>query len=193
MIKQFYYLLIITGIALGCNNTSAPQVKNETAEAAEKKSFFRVSTYIKGQLYDVKQLGITPIKYITTNDKTDSAMLPLSEIDAYAKEFLQPEIDSTNLTDSYTESKFLDRTINAFTFTYEPVNPSNDSLPLQHWDVYVEPETGKVKRIYIVKKMGDKILQLTWLHNQWFKTTTIVTKPDGSTAIEKEEKISWSY
>jgi hypothetical protein len=142
----------------------------------------------------MKQKGAAPLKYTTVKDKTDSVIIKLDEVDTYTAPFVQPEIDSANLINLYNESKFLDQTINAFTFTYEPINPANDTLILRHWDVYIDPETGKVKRIYMVKKTADnKTLQLTWLHNQWFKTVTIANNTDGSTLIEKEEKISWSY
>ena len=46
----------------------------------------------------------------------------------------------------------MDKTVDAFTFTYEPSGPVPDSLQLQRWDVYVEPESGKVKRVFMVKK-----------------------------------------
>jgi len=110
------------------------------------------------------------------------------------KEFLQPEIDSANLVPFFTETKFLDQTINAFTFTYDPKIQLPDSVNLKHWDVYIDPETSKVKRVYIIKRSGEnKILQLTWQSNEWCKTTTIITTPDGISKIEKEEKISWDY
>jgi hypothetical protein len=39
----------------------------------------------------------------------------------------------------------------------------------------------------------DKTLQLTWQAGKWCKTTTIFTKPDGSTGVEKEETILWDF
>jgi hypothetical protein len=46
----------------------------------------------------------------------------------------------------------------------------------------------------MTKKSADnKTLQLTWEHNQSSKITTISNKPDGSSTIEKEEKIFWDH
>lgn len=177
-----------------CGNNNSDAAKNITEAAPKKENFFPVTNYLKGQLYDIKQRGISPFKYTTINGRTDSVIIKLEETDAYAKEFLEPVIDTANLFSTYTESKFLDKTINAFTFTYELTNPANDSLPLRHWDVYVEPETGKVKRVYMVKKTSNgKTLQLTWLPAEYFKTVILAANADGSSNIEKEEKISWNY
>ena len=194
MIRYLFSITVLTLAACGANNQAAPVVQGDTVQATEKQGFFPVTAYLKGQVYDIRQKGLTPIKYITTGTYTDSVMIKFDELDGLVKEFLQPEIDSTNLVSLYTESKFLDQTVNAFTFTYDPKDPAADTLQLRHWDVYLDPENGKVKRVYIIKKGGPgKTLQLTWLHNQWFKTTTIITKPDGSTVVEKEEKIVWDY
>lgn len=177
------------------NNSNQPGPSQQAADSTkEKQSFFPVTAYIRGQLYSIREKGLTPIKYTTIKDHTDSVMIKFDELDGLAKEFIQPQIDSTNLLSQYSESKFLDQTINAFTLTYEPRGQVTDSMPLLHWDVYMDPESGKIKRVYIVKKAGkDKTLQLTWVNNQWFKTNFITTQPDGSSVIEKEEKVSWDY
>ena len=62
-------------------------------------------------------IKMRPIVGITTPMITSDG----EEIDLTPKEFelfLFPVIDSTNLNNLFTESKFLDQTINAFTFTY---------------------------------------------------------------------------
>jgi hypothetical protein len=188
------YLLATAIILLSaCNNSTTQSVSPQTTKE-EKPSFFPVTAYIKGQILEMREKGQTPIKYTSINEKTDSVMVKFEELNALCKEFLEPQIDSANLVDLFTESKFFDQTINAFTFTYEPKTQLADSLTLKRWDVYVDPETGKVKRVYIIKSAGqNKTLQLTWQSNEWFKTTTITTNADGTSAIEKEEKISWDY
>jgi hypothetical protein len=181
-----------------CNNSNTAvkivPVGTDTTSLKERPNFFPVTAYLKGQIYYIKERGITPIKYTTINNHTDSVMIKFEQLDGLLTEFLEPVIDSANLTDIYTETKFLDQTIGAFTFTYDVKKQLPDSLQLLHWDVYVDEETGKVKRIYMVKKSpGNKTLQLTWLNNQWSSITTIGLKPDGTTTVEKEEKISWDY
>lgn len=160
----------------------------------EKQSFFPVSAYIKGQIFEITQKGINPLKYRTLNDHTDSAWLKTEELSKAFAGFLNPDIDSVNLTSLFSESKFMDRSINAFTFSYDPRGPLPDSMNLRHWDVYIDPATGKVRRIYMVKSIGaNKTIQLTWQSNKWCKTTIIITNPDGTSAIESEEKINWDF
>jgi hypothetical protein len=189
-----YFFIAVILFLNACNNSEEKTTASNNPTTEEKPSFFPVTAYLKGQIREIKEKGITPIKYITINNHTDSVFVTFAELDEVLKEFLHPEIDSANLIPFFTESKFLDQSINAFTFTYEPKPQTPDSIPLTHWDVYIEPEISKVKRIYLVKRAGqNKTLQLTWQSKQWCKTTTIVTNPDGSATVEKEEKLSWVY
>jgi hypothetical protein len=62
-------------------------------------------------------------------------------------------------------------------------------MNLIRWDVYIDPKTNKVKRIFMVKEVDKtKSLQLTWVSNQWCKIVSIVTDGNGVSKIEKEEK-----
>ena len=191
------YLFAALFIFLNACNNSIPEKKvtqDNTDTVQERPSFIPVTAYIKGQIFEIKQKGLAPKKYTTINNHTDSVLIKLDTLEKILAAYLHPEIDSVNLVSLFTETKFLDQSIEAFTFTYDPKPGIPDSIPLLHWDVYVEPETHKVKRVYIVKKIeGNKTQQLTWQSNQWCKTTTIINNPDGTSAVEKEEKISWDY
>ncbi|MBP6022698.1 hypothetical protein [Ferruginibacter sp.] len=191
------YLFAALFILLNACNNNIPEKKitqDNTDTVQERPSFIPVTAYIKGQIFEIKQKGLAPKKYTTINNHTDSVLLKLETLGEILSAYLHPEIDSVNLVSFFTETKFLDQSIEAFTFTYDPKPGISDSIPLLHWDVYVEPETHKVKRVYMVKKIeGNKTLQLTWQSNQWCKTTTIINNADGTSAVEKEEKISWDY
>jgi hypothetical protein len=191
------YLFATLFILLNACNNNIPDKKvtqDNTDTVQERPSFIPVTAYIKGQIFEIKQKGLTPKKYTTINNHTDSVMIKLETLEEILAAYLHPEIDSVNLVAFFTETKFLDQSIEAFTFTYDPKPGIHDSTPLLHWDVYVEPETHKVKRVYMVKKIeGNKTQQLTWQSNQWCKTTTIINNADGTSAVEKEEKISWDY
>ena len=79
--------------------------------------------------------------------------------------------------------------MNAFTFTYDPTNEQENSFAFKHWDVYVEPETNKVRRIFLRKKIDTTTeLLLTWQSGKWCKIVTIKNE-----SIIKEEKIVWRY
>jgi hypothetical protein len=189
-----YVIAAVIMLFSACNNSTPKKIIPAENKVEEKTSFFPVTSYLKGQVHEIKEKGLTPIKYTTINNHTDSVAIKFEMLDELVKEFLQPEIDTTNLISFFAETKFLDQTIDAFTFTYDAKSPIPDSLNLRHWDVYIDPATSKVKRVYIIKKSGEnKTMQLTWQSNLWCKTTTIINNPDGTSTIEKEEKISWAY
>lgn len=192
--KIFFSLIIPALFLLSCNNSSNSEVVIKEKTATQKQSFFPVTAFIKGELYELKTSGINPVKYITIGNHTDSSWLKLENIDEAVKEFLHPEIDSLNLVSLFTEKSFLDQSIGAITFTYDASGTLPDTMTLKHWDVYINPETGKVKRIYLVKDISQtKIMQLTWQCGKWCKITSIILDQNGSSAVEKEEKITWDF
>ena len=181
-------------VLLSCNNSSTKGKDIVDKKLPEKQSFFPVTSYIKGELYEIKNKGINPLKFTTINNHTDSVWLKIEELDGAVDEFLHPVIDTANLISLFTEKSFLDQSIGAYTFTYDASRQLPDTMVLRHWDVYIDPATGKVKRIYMVKEISKtKMLQLTWLSKQWCKITTIITDQNGISSIEKEEKISWGF
>ena len=187
--KIIIYLLACSFFIQSCNDSGKFAGQSFNKDTAEKQRFFPVTTFLKGEIFNIKKSGINPLKYTTVNNQTDSAWLKIDELDIALQEFLKPEIDSTNLITLFTEKSFLDQSIDAVTFTYDPSSILPDSMMLKHWDVYVDPKTNKVKRIYMVKDVDkNRILQLTWISNQWCKIISIVTNEKGESKIEKEEK-----
>ena len=188
--------LFIIGLFLlvcGCNNRSSTAADVNTAEAEKPASFFPVTAFIKGQLREIGS-SITPLKYTTIDGHTDSAWLKSEELGLAFAEFLTPVIDSTNLTGLFTENKFVDRSYNdAITFTYEPRQQLPDTMALKMWTVYIDPEKNTVQKVYLKKEKGNKELQLTWQTGKWASTITIANNPDGTSKVEKEEKIIWDF
>lgn len=66
--------------------------------------------------------------HVTSNNRTDSTWLKLEDIEKAVHAFLEPVIDSTNLTSLFDEKDFLDQTIAAYTFTYEPKASLPDNM-----------------------------------------------------------------
>ena len=162
--------------------------------AAKKELFFPVTNYLRGQLNSISEAAINPVMYVTTDNKTDSSWLKIEYLQREAQPFLQPEIDSTNLANFFEEKRFLDQTINAFTFSYDPLPTRPKGFALQRWDVYVDPTTNKVKRIYMVKTAAEnKTQQLTWQTDKWFKIVTIGYGNNNISKVEKEVLIKWDF
>ena len=188
----------LIGIAIffsACNSNHKTTVKDLSASTPEitigdtASNFFPVTSYLKGEIYGIKTGGITPIKKILIGSKKDSVYVKETEFETIFSAFLSPTIDTSNLKNIFTEKKFLDQTLNAFTFTYDPTNGKENSFAFTHWDVYVDPENDRVRRIYLTKKIdADTQLLLTWQSGKWCKIVTV-----KNASIIKEEKISWSY
>lgn len=163
-------------------------------DTVAQQRFFPVTAYLKGEIFNIKNSGINPLKYTTVNKRTDSVWVKIENLDSVVQEFLQPEIDSANLISLFSEKNFFDQSLNAVTLTYDPVGKLPDSMKLKHWDIYIDPKTNKVKRIYMVKQIDKaKTLQLTWVNSQWCKTTIITTDEKGIMKVEKEEKLIWDF
>ncbi|RYD81562.1 MAG: hypothetical protein EOP53_06055 [Sphingobacteriales bacterium] len=191
--NKIVFFLLMTGMLFSCNINNSKTI--ETAEAeTEKPDFFPVTNYIKGQIIEIKSSGVNPLKITTAAGKIDSVWLKFEEIDSAFTAFLTPQIDSANMFPYFKESKFLDQTIAAFTFTYEPKKEIPAGIMLKRWDVYINPQNEKVKRIYIEKNTADnKEMQLSWQSRGSSKMVLIATDGAGKQSIEKEELIKWNF
>jgi hypothetical protein len=180
----------------GCTEQKSQTSQQTKKDSTEEHTFFPVTEYIRGQLSEIDSLPITPLKIINYNGKQDSIWMKKENIRVFAEPFLHPEIDTTNFKYLFIEKSFLDQTINAFTFSYDPVDKLPDSLQLKRWDVYIDPKKNTIKRIYIVKEVNNngtlQTVQLTWKSNQWCKITTI-TEQAGKQPDIKEELMKWDF
>jgi hypothetical protein len=201
MKKVFFSALIII-ILKGCtahnNSTSLVSATDTTANIEIKNdSFFPVTSFLKGQIVLLDSMPVTPLHTISINDKTDSIWLKKGELAPLLADFLSPEIRETNLIHYFKEASFEDQTLNAITMTYDPIAVLPDSISLRHWDIYINPESGNIVKVYIVKevKKSDGIItqQLTWKTNKWARITTLLNKSNDSIQILKEEKFIWNF
>jgi hypothetical protein len=191
------FLLLLNACSNNNSSTSAatpepaPQTVSTLGDSAT--SFFPVTSYLKGELLGIKNGGVTPIRKITVAGKTDSSWIKMEELESVFAAFLSPIIDSANLKNTFEQKIFKDETLNAFTFTCDPKNSKTNTFAFKHWDVYVDAETNKVTRVYLLKKeTEDTDVQLTWKAGKWCSIRTLKNTGD-KTAIIKEEKISWHF
>lgn len=195
--KPLLLLLLLLIIYSSCQNkkTASSSAKTAVADSVQQ-TFFPVTEYIRGQLREIDSMPVTPVKITEVNGRVDSVWLKKEDIRKFAEPFLHPEIDTSNFKGLFTEKSFLDQTINAITFSYDPVDKLPDTLQLNRWDVYVDPKKGTIKRIYIVKEINNngvlQTVQLTWKSNQWCKITTITEQPNQQ-EVRKEETMKWDF
>lgn len=190
--KKILLFLVIPAFLFSCSNdpkdSTAVQVKEEAPD------FFPVTSYIKGQIGEIKSAGINPLQIVSAGNKTDSAWLKVEAMDSAFAEFLSPEIDSANMSEWFKETKFLDRTLNTYTFTYEPRKALPATMTIRRWDVYINPQTNRVVRIYMEKSGKDQQdIQLNWQSNGSSKAIYISTDASGKQAVNKEVLIKWNF
>lgn len=191
--KKLLLCLAAAACIVSCNNDKKT-IENNAPQIEAAPDFFPVTDYLKGQVADLKTIGINPLKYTTINNKTDSVWLKPEEFDSAFAEFLHPEIDSSTMAAYFTETKFFDQTLNTYTFTYEPKKSMPENMQVKRWDVYVDPETNRVKRIYIEKYApGMKEIQLSWQAGRNCKIVYITMDASGNQVVGKEELIKWYF
>ena len=198
--KIVLFYLITCFLFFSCNQPqeNSTESSHSTADSLHEKpataGYFPVTDYFRGQLAEIRNKGINPLKLTKNKNADDSSWIKMEALETEFALFLSPEIDSSHMTSLFKESKFLDQTIDAFTFSYDPSGPLPDSIKLMRWDVYINPETNSVSRVYLVKKMeNDKMVQLTWLHGKSCRMVTISNDKQGKAIIEKEITIKWDF
>ena len=191
--KSLLFILVITLYFSSCGSREE-KISSPTVVTKDTISdFFRVTSFLKGQIFEIKNGGTTPFRKTISNNKVDSSWVKMESMDSLFFEFLNPLIDSANLKATFVENKFLDQTVNAFTFSYDPIDISKNDFAFKRWDVYVDPDNQKVKRIYLIKKINENTqLQLTWQADKWCKIITMNTS-NNNTTVSKEETITWKY
>ena len=183
-----------------CCYLSACDTENKPAStqpsATDTVNIFPVTSFLKAQLRELDTLPVTPLQIVTAGGKRDSLWLKREDIRKEAIPFLSPEIDSANLHAFFTEKSFLDQTINSYTFSYDAKPSLPDSIQLTHWDVYMNPQTHLIERIYLVKQKdsaGNGITtQLTWVANKYFSIRNIIQAP-GKDAQVNEKRMIWNF
>jgi hypothetical protein len=199
--RQFFAGLFILFIS-SCNNNgnhnlAEPVVSTQPDSTEKNTTFFPVTSFIKGQMLQFDSMPVTPLRILTIKEKTDSDWLKREQLKPLLQAFIEPEIKDTNLNKFFKETKFNDQTINAITFTYDPITQLPDSIDLRTWNVYINPQTGNVIKIYLVKNIKENnqsiTQQLTWETNKSAEITDILNKPDGSSEILSQEKFIWNF
>ena len=196
--NKLLFILVFCCFVAGCGNDhkQMPAEVNTTMNAdTTDTAFFPVTAFLKGQMTELDSLPITPLFITIAQKKTDSVWLKKKAVMPLLQPFISAEINENNLTHFFKATKFNDQSVNAITFTYDPKIVLPDSIFIRHWDIYINPETGKINKVYIVKLLNDNgktyTQQLIWQTNKWAKITTFIDKPDGNIEIVKEEKLIW--
>ena len=177
-----------------CLITSCSQNKSEKSTAGQTDSdasFFPVGNYLLGDIESIKQNGISPKYFHIKNGISDSSFLQIENIKSNLTDFLSPLIDSASMNSWVKENKFYDESIESFTLSYDVQKDYFEKTAWRKWDVYINPESQKVDRIFLVKNISDStIAQLTWIPTSYAKIVIINNK---NSTVAEEKTIIWNY
>lgn len=186
-------LVLVMGSAslLFSCNSSTPEPTGPPVQP----NFFPVTFYLEQEWKQLDSLDLNPLHVSTKDGKSDSSWINTSTLKALLQPFLTQRIDaSSTLNNQFTETSFQDETIQAITFSYDPRPNLPDSQQLRHWDVYLDPETGKLKQVYLIKRFTDNgvtyVQQLTWKCHQWAKIVLFREQAEGNVLLQ-EDKFQW--
>lgn len=190
------FIIIVVYVLSACSERNSGKDISEEGPVR----FFPVTSFIEAQIKSFDTLQVNPMHLLTVDGHTDTFWLPQpGEARGLLKAFTEHTITDTNLCRYFNESKFNDLTLDAVTFTYDPKRTETIGTytPIRHWDVYVNNATGKIKRIYLVKRVADKQgeveQQLTWVADKWAKITTLTKDEKGRYRLRREEKVVWNF
>lgn len=187
-------ILTISCGLLACNNHSNKFDGDD--ETRKKYEFFPVTSFLAGQMHEIKSLKLPLRKYTKENNKSDSALIYYEEFRILAKEFMEPDITDPSLKKFYKESSFADQSIPSVTLTYSTYYKD---LTIQRMDVIIQPDpvlSDKVKSIYMEKFSTFKdTLILKKMHWKTNKNFYIITskKAGNQPAIISQLKVIWDY
>jgi hypothetical protein len=189
------FLIISCGDDTAENSTSATKISPEDTSSV-KPAFVNLSEFLKGQLKELETVEVSPLYIVKKPRRVDSNWIKREQLSNIAAPFLASTIDSSHMAPYFQESSFEDRTIAAVTFTYEPKVELPREINVRKWDVYVDPNSQNITRVFIVKEMmkGDQKVtqQLTWKTGHWFKITNIM-EVENSTPVIEEEQVIWKF
>ena len=192
-----FSIIILFFISCTSSNSKKTPSLESNISVQKRDSFFPVTSFLKGQIVQFASLPLTPLHTITINNKTDSIWIKREQLGTLLVNFLSPTINETNLTEYFKETSFNDLTLNTITLTYDPIKTLPDSIRLTHWDVYINPETGKVQKIYMVKQLKKNrdylTEQLTWQTNKSATITTLTNKDGNKSKLLQVDKFIWSF
>ncbi|WP_336516059.1 hypothetical protein [Pollutibacter soli] len=156
-------------------------------------AFYPIEAFIKDELRKVDSLPIAVFAVRSLNGKNDTSIVEKSVLHAKAVDLITPDISKEPLKEKYTESVFMDATINSVTMSYAT---EDENAEIKKIDVFVDPETEKVKYIYVEKltSSGDTtaLRKMIWTAGKYLQISTSLSIKNGGDSIV-QEKYSWDF
>jgi hypothetical protein len=181
---------IITPLFLLLIVSCAPKQEEKAFEQADK-NFYPIKSFVKTELAELDSLPVAVFKFTTVNSKTDTTIVEKPAFRKIAEELTAPDITVPPLKENYKETVFMDETVNSVTLSY---TATDENVEIQKIDVFVHPETEKVKHIYIEKNRnsGDSAIlyKMMWTAGKNMQVTSIINV-NNKPVVTLQEKYVW--
>lgn len=192
MTRIFFLLLFVAIVCTGSSSCKQQNNTIATADSSSKEPLYPYPQYIREQIAYVDSMPLAIEKITIENGKqVDSTVIDQPAFKQLAQNFTDPDPNTSELRPKYTEESFNDLTINSLTFS---ITAKNTDLPLQQADVLLNPDTKKVRSVFLKKYMvgGDssETRQLLWTHNMSFQISSFVVHKDGR-EMNRIVKVIW--
>lgn len=157
------------------------------------KNFYPIASFIESELFLVDSLPLAVFKYTIDETGTDTQLVAKPDFRKIAETFMSPDITIEPLKEKYTETVFMDETINTVTFSY---STEDTTAEIRKIDVFINPENDRVKNIYVEKinRGSDSIIirKMIWTAGKHFQVSTVVSK-SGMPDKNLQEKYTWDF
>lgn len=193
--NKMVVFLMLSLLAGACSqkqneNPAVPATMDSTAG-----EYFPVTSFLQSEIMRLDSLPVTILQVTTKNKHSDSVWLARDKVKSLLTAFTADLIDKTNRISGFKETKFNDQTTEAITLMYSPLSQLPDSASLRTWNVYIDPELGTVRSIFIVRHISSNgepyTQQLTWQTGKWAKMVLIKDTPGQHTSDAEETKWIW--
>jgi hypothetical protein len=179
----FFFLLSL----LSCN--SSPTVKAENDDI--NKIFFPIAGSILAELKEIDSLPVAIIKYTSNGIQSDTVIFSKEKMRYVADELLTPDISLPEYKKFYTETVFLDNTINTITMSYTTIS---DQPVIRKIEVMINPENEKVKSIYVEKLQNSPdsnvLRKMIWTTGKNLQVISLINRKGQPEQI-RTEKYEW--
>ena len=149
--------------------------------------------YLKSEIAAVDSFPFKLMRYRTSHNGTDSAIITTQEFNQIAAEFLLPDLDSSHFEKKFEENSFVDRSTNLVSFTY---STKDSSYGLKRVDVLLSPAGGidRLNSIYMEAISGNAdsifISKLSWKAGRNFRILHI-NKPRNGPETTTQTMVVW--
>ena len=163
-----------------CFSCKQKTKQGEIANKTDTTKFFQVSEFVRSQIEEVNETPYFIYRINRTGGREDSSAINTATFNQISSNFLNPDINNTELKKQYTESIFHDQTTKSFTISY---STSNKDLQIQNVEVLLKEDGQTVKRLFMRKFLNYQdssiIEQLSWKTGQSFEINRLIQKRDN--------------